>query len=267
MQIRYYKSWSENLHREMEYKTYGHEGRVVLVFPSQDQRFYEWEDNGMIDVLAPMIEAGQIRLCCCDSIDRETWSNGTNSENVEEVSELERSHYHERIVLHEHWYDYIVKELIPEVKSVWGNSNDWIVTGCSMGGYHAGNIFFRRPDLFGTLLSLSGLFHASYFFPRYDDALIYQNSPLDYLSRLTEPHLLVDQYRRKQIICCVGQGNYEDITSASTRRLEQTLGRLGVNGWFDFWGTDVDHDFYWWRKQATYFFGKILSHEQKEIAA
>ena len=253
MQVNYHKSWSESLQREMEYKTYGHSGRVVLVFPSQDQRFFEWEDNSMIDVLAPMIEAGQIRLCCCDSIDKETWSNGFGNQ-------------HSRIELHERWYNYIVSELIPEVKAAWGNSNDWIVTGCSMGGYHAGNLFFRRPDLFGTLLSLSGLFHADYFFPDYDDALIYQNSPLDFLAGLTEPHLLVEQYRRKQIICCCGQGNYEEITSASTRRLEQTLDRLNVHGWFDFWGTDVHHDFCWWRKQAAYFFGKIVGDAAAQAA-
>ena len=266
MQIHYYKGWSDNLQREMEYKTYGHDGRVILVFPSQDQRFYEWEDNGMIDVLAPMIEAGQIRLCCCDSIDIETWSNGVNGEDAE-VSDWEKNRYHERIELHERWFNYIVSELIPEVKAAWGNTNDWIVTGCSMGGYHAGNLFFRRPDLFGTLLSFSGLFNADYFFPHYDDALIYQNSPLDFLKGFVEPHLLIEQYRRKQIICCCGQGNYEEITSASNRHLEQTLAGLGVNGWFDFWGSDVNHDFYWWRKQAAYFFGKIFGNDIAALSA
>jgi len=32
-------------------------------------------------------------------------------------------------------------------------SATFIVTGCSMGGFHAGNFFFRRPDLFDTLLA------------------------------------------------------------------------------------------------------------------
>lgn len=57
MNIQYFKHWSNNLNREIEYKIYGTEGQGVLVFPSQDQRFYEWEDNGMISVLSPMIEA------------------------------------------------------------------------------------------------------------------------------------------------------------------------------------------------------------------
>ena len=74
METKYYKTYSENLQREVEYKTYGNSGRGVLVFPSQDQRFYEWEDNGMVEVLRPMIEAGYFHLICFDSIDRETWS-------------------------------------------------------------------------------------------------------------------------------------------------------------------------------------------------
>lgn len=255
MEINYYKTYSKNLQREVEYKTYGNEGRGVLVFPSQDQRFYEWEDNGMVEALRPMIEAGLFHLICCDSIDRETWSNGVNGDDVAYVSDEEKSRYHERIALHERWYNYIVDELIPEVSG----GEQLIVTGCSMGGYHAGNVFFRRPELFSTLLSLSGLFHADYFFPQYDDELIYFNSPLDFLSGQHDPSILLSQYRSKQIVCCCGQGEYEEVTSASTRRLQEVLANAGVEGWFDFWGKDVSHDFYWWRKQAVYFFDKILN--------
>lgn len=257
MNIQYFKHWSNNLQRYMEYKVYGTEGKGVLVFPSQDQRFYEWEDNGMIDVLAPMIDAGKIHLICCDSIDIETWSNGVNGAHVVYVSDEEKGRYHERIELHERWYNYIIGELIPEIN----HGEELVVTGCSMGGYHAGNVFFRRPDLFSTILSLSGLFHADYFFPQYDDELIYFNSPLDFLAGQHDPSILLNQYRSKQIICCCGQGNYESVTSASTHRLQQVLSAAGVDGWFDFWGKDVSHDFYWWRKQAAYFFDKIINKE------
>ncbi len=263
MNIQYFKHWSSNLEREIEYKVYGTEGQGVLVFPSQDQRFYEWEDNGMISALAPMIEAGQIRLICCDSIDAETWSNGVNGENVTFVSDEEKSRYHERIALHERWYNYIIEELIPEVN----RGEQLIVTGCSMGGYHAGNVFFRRPDLFNTVLTLSGLFHADYFFPQYDDELIYFNSPVDFLSGQHDPSILLSQYRSKQIICCCGQGDeVEAITIASTRRLQNVLAKAGVDGVFDFWGTDVTHDFYWWRKQVVYFFEKIINGQLAKAA-
>ena len=259
MEVKYYKTYSENLQREVEYKTYGHEGRGVLVFPSQDQRFYEWEDNGMIEVLSPMIEAGLFHLICCDSIDKETWSvvNDNPNANVD---------YQPLIDLHERWFRYITEELIPAVN----NGEKLIVTGCSMGGYHAGNVFFRRPDLFDTILSLSGLFHADYFFPSFDESdatsLIFRNSPLHYLPLQKDPHLLNEQYRNKQIILCCGQGDYEEITCASTLRLGQLLAEKNIPAKVDIWGYDVNHSFDWWRKQALYFFSQIFN-QQLRIAA
>lgn len=281
MEVQYNKTYSYNLDREMEWKQYGHEGQGVLVFPSQDQRFYEWEDNGMIEVLAPMIEAGKFYLICCDSIDRETWS--VVDEN------LVRDHsYRQLIELHERWYNYIIEELIPQVNK----GEKLLVTGCSMGGYHAGNVFFRRPDLFDTLLSLSGLFHADYFFPGFEDTglphcsltdnyggkqswaydldeaseLIYRNSPLHFLPNQNDPHLLNTLYRQKQIILCCGRGDYERVTLASTQALGQLLADKKIPAWVDIWGEDVSHSFDWWRKQAIYFFEKIFN-SQIRIAA
>ena len=249
MKIEYHKNWSVNLGREVEYKTYGESGRGVLVFPSQDQRFYEWEDNGMIDVLAPMIESGEFRLICCDSIDVETWS-------------LTGGDYETRIHRHEHGFDYVVDELVPEVS----RGERLIVSGCSMGGYHAGNFFFRRPDLFDGIVSLSGLFHADYFFPEYDNELIFRNSPLDFLAAMSADNLIAEQYKGKTLIFCCGQGNYERVTGGSTSRLRDVVAKFGLDTWFDFWGKDVSHDFYWWRKQAAYFFGKIAENALRYAA-
>lgn len=204
----------------------------------------------MIDVLAPMIEQGLIRLICCDSIDAETWSRTDGD-------------YHERIELHERWFNYIVNELIPEVRI--RDNEQFIVTGCSMGGYHAGNFFFRRPDLFSTLFSMSGLFYADYFFPNYDDELIYRNSPEAFLKDYNAPNVLLNRYRNKRIVLCCGQGQWEGVTQASTGRLGAILDSKGISNWVDIWGKDVFHDFEWWRKQVVYHFGFIL--EQLRIAA
>ena len=211
MEVQYNKQYSHNLGREMEWKQYGHAGQGVLVFPSQDQRFYEWEDQGMVDVLAPMIERGLIHLICCDSIDVETWS-------LTEGNQQER------------------------------------------------NFFFRRPDLFCSLLSLSGLFHADYFFPEFTSETIWRNSPLHFLTRQNDPSLLLDAYRGKQIILCCGQGNYEDITCPSTQRLGALLQEKNIPAWVDIWGTDVDHDFVWWRRQAQYFFDYLINNKQYQAA-
>ena len=188
MNINYVKKYSNALSRDMEYKTYGTEGHPVLVFPSQDGRFYDYQDFDMVVVLSGSIDHGLIRLICVDSIDRETWSD------------MQGDH-HRRIALHEQWFHYITDELIPEVRR--RPDETFIVTGCSMGGFHAGNFFFRRPDLFDTLLALSGLYYAGYFFPNYSDPLIYNNSPYDFLRSMPADHPYWDIYRHRRIVMCV----------------------------------------------------------------
>ena len=48
MKIDYIKHFSQSLGRDMEYKTYGDNGHAVLVFPSQNGRFYDYENMGML---------------------------------------------------------------------------------------------------------------------------------------------------------------------------------------------------------------------------
>ncbi len=246
MEINYQKTFSKSLNRDMEYKTYGTEGRGVLVFPSQDGRFFDYENFGMIDVLAPWIERGQIHVICVDGIDGETWSNRGGD-------------CRSRIELHEKWFHYIMDELLSSLQRT--PEETFIVTGCSMGGFHAGNFFFRRPDVFDTLIALSGLYHAAYGFGNYHDELTYANSPEDFLANMPEDHPWMQRYRQRRIIVCVGQGRWEDELLESTRHLDEILCSKHVPAWFDYWGYDVDHDWCWWRRQLAYFMQKVLENE------
>lgn len=248
MKTEYFKHYSKSLGRGMEYKTYGNKGKGVLVFPSQDGRFYDYQDFDMVATLSEHIDAGRIRLICVDGIDRETWSDANGDE-------------HQRALLHEKWFHYITDELIPEVRR---EKELLMVTGCSMGGYHAANFFFRRPDLFDTLLSLSGLYHAAFFFPNYHDSIIYDNSPLDYLPNMSEDHPWLDLYRQRTIVLCVGQGAWEDELLESTRRMDALLKSKRIPAWVDYWGFDVSHDWQWWRKQLAYFMDKLLSRNSND---
>ena len=226
----------------MEYKTYGDKGKAVLVFPSQNGRFFDYENMGMVDSIADYIESGKIRLICVDSIDGETWSNAGGDPRW-------------RIEQHERWFHHVIDEVIPEQRR---DGETFMATGCSMGGYHAGNFFFRRPDVFDTLISLSGLYHASFFFGDYCDELVYNNSPLDFLTWMPDDHYYLDIYRSRRIICCVGQGDWEADLHDSTRRHDAVQSRKTVPHWTDYWGWDVSHDWPWWRKQIAYFLGKVV---------
>jgi len=75
MNREYNKEYSRELGRDMESLVYGHAGRPILVFPSSQGRFFEYEDAGMIRALAGKLEAGAIQVFCVDSVDSESWYN------------------------------------------------------------------------------------------------------------------------------------------------------------------------------------------------
>lgn len=245
----YFKTYSHYLGHDMEFVSYGNQGRVLIAFPSQDGRFSDYEGFGMIDVLRPWIEAGKLTVVCPDGMDWLTWSNRNGD-------------YHWRIEQHERWFKYITNELPVFIRElVVLNPDDartFMTTGCSMGGFHAANFFFRFPQIFDTLIALSGLYNADYFFPNYNDELIYLNSPMDFLPNLPEGHPDLKLLRKRDIIICVGQGAWEDELAESTRRLDTILAQKKIPAWFDYWGYDVAHDWYWWRIQLAYFMEKVI---------
>ena len=251
MHTQYYKEYSHHLGRDMEFKVYGHAGQPIVVFPCQDGNFYDFEDRGMINLVANHIEEGRLQLICVSSIDKETWSASYGE-------------HHGRIMWHEQWFKYICDEFMPrlyEIRGYCGNDPYYgkvILSGASMGGYHCVNFYLRRPDLFGGCLSLSGLFHAGYFFANYQDIQVYYNSPVDFMRNMAFDHPHVDLYRQGRIIICCGQGAWEDEAKVDARILKEQFERLGVDAWVDIWGEDVNHDWPWWYKQFPYFVERLI---------
>ena len=239
MQIEYIREYSPILDREVEFKRYGYSGKPVLVFPSQDGDCNQYESFGMIDVLSDFIEQGRIQVFCVGSVDLESWSDLNGNPRY-------------RIEMQEKWFEHICYEMVPRIQYISWRS-DIIVTGCSMGGAHAGILFFRRPDLFDTLISLSGEFDARMFFGNYMDDLVYNNSVVDFLRDMPWDHPYLDLYRQKNIIICIGQGAWEGELLPSNRELDRILCEKQVPAWFDYWGFDVAHDWPWWRIQIRYF--------------
>lgn len=251
MKIEYYKTYSRHLNRDMEFKVYGHGGKPCLIFPSQDGRFFDYENNGMIEASQAFIEQGKIQFYCVDSIDGETWSNLEGDPRT-------------RIELHERYYNYIIEEVVPYIHDLSFKANGFypsglMTSGNSMGGAHSTNFFLRRPDIFDCLLSLSGIYQADFFFDNYHDDLVYMNSPVDYMKNLPLNHPYIDLYNRSQIILCVGQGDWESDMIKSTHALQDIFEEKGIHAWIDYWGYDVAHDWSWWKQQLPYFLSFILN--------
>ena len=168
MKIEYCMTFSNELKRKMEYKVYGEEGINLVFFPTRGGRFYDLENFGIIDSLKNYLDNWDIKIYTLDSIDHETFlASGDN---------------HERIMLHEKYYNYVFNEFIPKIRK---ESNKKIMlAGIDVGASHALNFFLRRPDLVDGVIALSGIYDLDYFFNNYNDSLIYINSPLAYLYNL-----------------------------------------------------------------------------------
>ena len=52
----------------MEFKVFGHAGIVLLAFPSQDGRFYDYENRNLIQSISNQIDQGKVMVLCCDSV-------------------------------------------------------------------------------------------------------------------------------------------------------------------------------------------------------
>ena len=201
MEVQYFKRYSYNLNRDMEFKVYGHAGRPVLYIPCQDGRFFDFENFKMTDTWAPWIESGQVMVFSIDTMDKETWSN----KGADPRWRAER---------HEQWMRYITDEMVPFMRDMVNLRNGWtgypgiMVFGCSLGATHATNLFYRRPDLFDRLLALSGIYTASYGFDGYMDDIVYNNSPVDYLKNMPDDHPYIHLYNLKKSVICVGKGGF-----------------------------------------------------------
>ena len=53
---------------------FGHYGHPVVVFPSAAGFAHEWQAQGMVEALEPMIQAGRIKLYCPESNVAEAWT-------------------------------------------------------------------------------------------------------------------------------------------------------------------------------------------------
>jgi esterase/lipase superfamily enzyme len=221
---------------------YGHYGRPVLVFPSEQGRAWDFESNGMVGAVADLIDAGRVKLYCVDSADGFSWSNA--SEPIEE-----------RARRHDGYERWILDAVVPWIADDSGGSVEIATLGCSLGAYHAANIALRHADVFPLALCLSGNYDPTDWKAWGDpgDATYFHN-PMAYVGNLHGEHL---DWLRNQVslLLVVGQGSWEvDPTGSlpSTRAFAELLSSKGIRHELDVWGYDIPHDWPSWRAQLRH---------------
>jgi esterase/lipase superfamily enzyme len=220
---------------------YGHWGRPVLVFPSEQGKAGDFEGNGMVDAVRDLIDAGRVKLYCVDSYDAATWAN-------RDIPLEERARRHGS---YESW---IFGDVLPWIYGDCGGKLEVATLGCSMGAFHAANFALRRADLFPLALCFSGNYDpAAWHGWGERGSAAYFNNPMDYLVHMGGDHLAWLRDHVNLLLVC-GQGQWEDTTGAlaSTRELAGLLAAKGIRHELDLWGFDVPHDWPSWRAQLAH---------------
>ncbi len=238
----HHEIWAPGFDRHGVVIRYGHYGKPVVVFPSEAGRAWDFENNGMIDAIRPLIDEGRCKVYCVDSFDAQTWSDRWLS--------LE-----ERARRHNAYESWITNEVVGWIGADSPGAQTAVVTGCSLGAYHALNLALKRADLFPEALCLSGNYDPSTWHAWGDagDAAYFAN-PTQYVPHLGGGHL--DWLRaRLHIVLTVGRGAWETHPTGalpSSRHLAHLLGEKGIWAELDEWGDDVSHDWHWWQRQIAH---------------
>ncbi len=242
MERRHVELWAPGIDANGVLLAYGHFGRPVLVFPTERGRASEYENAGMVDALAGLVEEGRIKLYCVDSYDEASWSNAD-------------APIEERALAHGRYEAWVLDQVVPWSHGGGGGAPELGTTGGSLGGYHAANFALKRADLFPLAVCLSGSYdpatwrHA--WGHRGDET--YFNSPIDYVANLGGDHLEWLRSHVSLVLVC-GQGQWEDTTGSldSTVRFAERLRDKSIRHELDLWGHDVPHDWPSWRAQIAH---------------
>jgi esterase/lipase superfamily enzyme len=235
---------SPRLGMHMPVVTYGHRGRPLLLFPTAAADFLENERFFLIKAIEPLLMAGRVRVFSIDSINRHAWMD--RGLPVREQARRQAL-----------YSAYIEEELVPFIRHVSGDSGARaLTTGASFGAFHAANSFFRRPDLFGGTIAMSGFYDlAPSYLGGYSDDAVYFNNPMWYLANVGGDQL--ERIRRDaRVVIVTGQGEYE--APDRSRELSALLASKGVPHELDVWGHDVRHDWPSWRRMLPYHLDRLV---------
>lgn len=237
----HHRWYSPNLERDMDMLVFGEAGARVLVYPTRDGSFHEYEDLGIVASVADKIDGGHLQLYCVDNIAAETfycfWKEPRH-----------------RILMHQSYEDYVLGEVLPFMDEQ--NSHACrIAHGCSLGAYLAADIAFRHPGRFHKLAAFSGRYdvtepveHFHDLLDGYFDDLVYFHNPSRFLPNLEDETTLAT-IRRLDIILTVGS---EDPFYDNNRRLCHTLQEKAVPHQLHVWDGRAHKGSYWRKMAALY---------------
>lgn len=236
MHREYHRWHSPSLGRDMDLLVFGHGGARVLVFPTSQGRFFEWEDRGMTDALGEHLRNGWVQLYCVDSVDAESWY----ARHKHPADRARRQDAYER---------YLLDEVLP--LSWRKNPTPFLITtGASFGAFHAADFAFRYPQLVGRMIGMSGLYDIRRFARGFYGEPVYKHNPSHYVSDIDDPGRL-EALRRMDIVLATGR---DDAFRENNEHLSRILWEKGVGNALRLWDGWA-HDWPWWHQMIRQYIG------------
>ena len=218
----------------MDLLVFGHGGAPVIVFPTSQGAFFEYEDRGMVEALKSKLEMADLHLFCVSTVDSESfYASGR--------------HPRERIDRYLAWERYLLQDVVPLIAQMNGASMGIGVTGCSFGAYHAFTMALRHPDVFTSCVTMGGAFDVTRFLDGYYDTDAYLLCPPHFLPNLHDDWFL-SHYRRNKWVLVTGE---RDICRGPTEHAASLLNGKGVPHSLHVWGHGSEHDWPEWRRMAA----------------
>lgn len=232
----------------MNVMAYGHYGPPVVFFPAECGEAWDFERTGLLAAVADLVEGGRMKVYAVDSYDTASWRNhGLSLED--------------RARAHQRFEDFVIADLVPAVHRDLGGPAPILLTGPSMGGFHAANLCLRRADLFPVALCLSGLYGLAHIGWGERGDTFYFHNPMDYVENMDGEHLAWVQ-RSARLVLAAGTGLWEDDSASgalsSTLRFAEVLRRKGIPHELDVWGTDTPHDWPSWARMLVKHLPRLL---------
>ena len=237
------KWYSARVGQEIQVVRWGHGGKPVLLFPTAGGDAEEVERFLVIRTLAPLLEAGRIKIYSCDSVAGRAWLSGEAS--AEYCAKLQNG-----------FDGFIYHELVPAIRRDCSNSDvEVIATGASIGAFNAVAAICRHPDVFSHALCMSGTYDLQRFLKAGATEDLYYSSPIHYLPDLGGE--ILDRIRERFVLLASGRGRAEDIDESL--RVSALLERKGIPHRMDDWGEEWHHDWPTWRNMLVQYVDELVT--------
>jgi len=222
---------------------WGTHGTPLLLFPTAAGDAEESERFLMLDVLAPLLEEGRIKVYSVDSVAGEVMFS--KDQTLEHITWIQTQ-----------FHSFIRNEVVPAIRTDCNSEEIEIVAaGASIGAFHSLAVLCRYPDVFSQAICMSGTYDLTKFTDGKMTSTLYDSSPIHFMGQMPEgPHL--DQLRKRFVLLTHGDGRWEE--PKQSWNMAEELGAKGVPNRVDAWGEDYDHDWPTWRQMLPKYIEELI---------